>query len=257
MAFRLRFLADGEIGFGTLADGVIREYRGDLFGENTSAGTERPLSSVRLLPPCVPSRMLGLWNNFHARAKAERLDPPQHPLYFVKTPNCFSGEGDPIPRPAGYSGAVVFEGELGMVVGKRCKNISPEQAPEYVFGYTCVNDVTARDLMKQDPNFVHWTRAKSFDGFGPFGPWIATDLDPARLRVKVVLAGEEKQDYPVADMIFSPHEILSRISADMTLEPGDLIACGTSLGACPMQDGDTVEVSIPGIGTLSNRFGCG
>ena len=255
MALWVRFSAGDEIGFGTLSDGTITQYEGDMFGEHGPAGVERPLSSVRLLSPCRPSKMLGLWNNFHERAQVEKLDPPGHPLYFVKTPNCCGADGDPIPRPDGYSGAVVFEGELGVVIGKRCKDITPERAAEYVFGYTCVNDVTARDLMKQYPAFVHWTRAKSFDGFGPFGPGIVTGLDPGNLRVQVVLAGEEKQNYPVSDMIFSPHEIVSRISGDMTLEPGDLIACGTSVGACPMQDGDRVEVSIAGVGVLTNRFG--
>lgn len=255
MALWVRFLADDEIGFGTLSDGVITQFQGDMFGGNSPSGPERALSSVRLLAPCAPSKMLGLWNNFHERAELEGLSHPMHPLYFVKTPNSFAAEGDPIPRPAGYSGSVVFEGELGIVIGRQCRDISPEQASKYVFGYTCVNDVTARDLLKQDALFVHWTRAKSYDGFSPFGPCIATGLDPARMRVQVVLAGEERQNYPVADMIFSPHEILSRVSADMTLEPGDVIACGTSVGACPMQDGDTVEVRIAGIGVLTNRFG--
>jgi 2-keto-4-pentenoate hydratase/2-oxohepta-3-ene-1,7-dioic acid hydratase in catechol pathway len=109
--------------------------------------------------------------------------------------------------------------------------------------------------MRQDPAFVHWTRAKGADGFGVFGPWIATGLDPAGLRVRVTLAGEQRQDYPVSDMFFSPYEIVSHISRDMTLEPGDIIACGTSVGVCGMQDGDQVEVSIEGIGTLTNRFG--
>ncbi len=256
MALWVRYLTDDQgVGFGTLTDGVITHYRGDLFGDHTQAGPELPLSSVRLLAPCEPSKFLGLWNNFHERARVERLQPPEHPLYFVKTPNCIAADGDPIPRPAGYSGAVVFEGELGVVIGKRCRDIAPEQAADYIFGYTCVNDVTARDLLKLDPNFVHWTRAKSFEGFGPVGPGIVTDFDPTDARVQVVLAGEKKQDYAVSDMIFSPHEIVSRISADMTLEPGDLIACGTSVGACPMQDGDRVEVHIPGIGVLTNHFG--
>jgi len=255
MALWVRFLADDEIGFGTLSDGVITQFQGDMFGGNSPSGPEHALSSVRLLAPCTPSKMLGLWNNFHERAKLEGLSHPQHPLYFVKTPNSFSGEGERIPRPAGYSGKVVFEGELGVVIGRQCRGISPQQAPEYVFGYTCVNDVTAGNLLKLDPLFVHWTRAKSFDGFCPIGPCIATGLDPAQMRVQVMLAGAERQNYPVADMIFSPHEIVSRISADMTLEPGDIIACGTSVGACAMQDGDTVEVQIQGIGVLTNHFG--
>jgi 2-keto-4-pentenoate hydratase/2-oxohepta-3-ene-1,7-dioic acid hydratase in catechol pathway len=155
----------------------------------------------------------------------------------------------------GLTAAVDLEAELGVVIGRTARRVREDEALAHVLGYTCVNDVTARDLMKQDPVFVHWTRAKSFDGFGPFGPGIVTGLDPAQSRVHVVLAGEEKQNYPVSDMIFSPQEIVSRISGDMTLEPGDLIACGTSVGACQMQDGDRVEVRIPGIGVLTNRFG--
>jgi len=255
MALWVRFSAGDESGFGTLTDDTITQYRGDMFGEHSPAGPELALSTVRLLAPCTPSKMLGLWNNFHERAKLEGLQEPNHPLYFVKTPNCYAGQAERIPRPAGYSGTVVLEGELGVVIGKRCKRVTPQQASDYIFGYTCVNDVTARDLMKQDPVFVHWTRAKSFDGFGPFGPWIATGLDLSGTRVQVILAGEERQNYPVSDMIFWPREIVSRISGDMTLEPGDLIACGTSVGACAMRDGDTVEVSIPGIGVLTSRFG--
>jgi 2-keto-4-pentenoate hydratase/2-oxohepta-3-ene-1,7-dioic acid hydratase in catechol pathway len=238
-----------------LSDGVVQVQEGELFAEPRPTGQVLPLSAVRLLTPCTPSKLIGLWNNFHQRAELEGLHPPEHPLYFVKTPNSYAAHGDPIPRPAGYLGPVVFEGELGIVVGRTCKAIAPEAAGECIFGYTCVNDVTARDLLKRDPAFVHWTRAKGFDGFGVFGPAIATGLDPAGLRVRTVLAGTLRQDYPVADMIFSPAEILSRISHDMTLVPGDLIACGTSVGVCAMEEGDLVEVSVEGIGTLANRFG--
>ena len=255
MALWIRFAADGETGFGTLDGDMITPYEGDLFGAHRPTGARIRRSAVRLLTPCTPSKMIGLWNNFHERAVLEGLQAPEHPLYFLKPANSYAGDGDPIPRPAGYTGTVVFEGELGIVIGRRCQGIDPGQAPGYIFGYTCVNDVTARDLLKPDPAFVHWTRAKGSDGFGVFGPAIATDLDPTRLRVRVVLAGVERQDYPVADMIFSPYEIVSRISRDMSLLPGDLIACGTSVGVCAMADGDMVEVSIAGVGALTNRFG--
>ena len=149
---------------------------------------------------------------------------------------------------------MVFEAELGIVIGRRVSAIDAVAAPAAIFGYTCVNDVTARDLMRLDPAFVHWTRAKGFDSFGVFGPVIATGLDPAQLRVRAVVSGEERQNYPVSDMFFSPAEIVSRISHDMTLEPGDVIACGTSVGAGPLCDSDTVEVAIDGIGKLTNLF---
>ena len=255
MAQWVRFIAEGETRFGTLAHGIITEYRGELFAEHALSGREFAVAAVQLLRPCEPSKLIGLWNNFQERAVVENLHKPEHPLYFLKAANSFAADGEPIPRPAGYEGMVVFEGELGIVIGKRCKGITLAQAPEHIFGYTCVNDVTARDLLKRDPAFVHWTRAKSFDQFGVFGPCIATGLDPAELRVRVELNGVEKQNYLVADMFFSPYEIVSQISQDMTLEAGDVIACGTSVGVCGMNDGDTVVVSIAGVGKLSNRFG--
>lgn len=255
MAQWVRFEAEGCTRFGVLAAGNISEYEGELFGANQPSGREFALAAVRLLMPCQPSKMIGLWNNFQERAVLEKLHRPEHPLYFLKPANSFAGEGDPIPRPTAYSGMVVFEGELGIVIGKTCRNIALADVPDYIFGYTCVNDVTARDWLKPDPAFVHWSRAKGSDNFGVFGPCIATGLDPQQLSVRVELNGEEKQNYPVSDMFFSPYEIVSRISHDMTLEAGDVIACGTSVGVCGMQDGDTVVVSIAGVGELTNRFG--
>lgn len=254
MARWVRFEADGISRFGVWDGATITEYTGDMFNDPQANGQTFALADVRILMPCEPSKMIGLWNNFHERAKLENLHKPEHPLYFLKPANSFAGEGDPIPRPAGYAGMVVFEGELGIVIGKTCRNVSLEDAPDFIFGYTCVNDVTARDRLKLDPAFVHWSRAKGSDNFGVFGPCIATGLDPQGLYVRVELNGEEKQNYPAADMFFSPYEIVSRISHDMTLEVGDVIACGTSVGVCGMQDGDKVVVSIEGVGQLSNQF---
>lgn len=251
----LRFASQERICLGTLENGSITEYEGDMFAGAVPTGRRHALDTVRLLPPCHPGKMIGLWNNFHERAKAENLHRPEHPLYFLKAANCFAGPGDTIRRPAGYDGMIVFEGELGIVIGERCARLSRDDAVKAIFGYTCVNDVTARDLLRADPAFVHWTRAKGFDTFGVFGPCIATGIDPQTLAVRVLLSGVEKQNYPVSDMIFSPEEIVSRLSWDMTLEPGDLIACGTSVGVCAMKEGDTVEVIIDGIGKLTNVFG--
>lgn len=183
----------------------------------------------------------------------EGLQRPAHPLYFLKATTCFAAHGEPIRRPPGYAGAMVFEAELGIVISKRVSCVDVAAAPAAIFGYTCVNDVTARDLMRLDPAFVHWTR-QELRQLRPFGPVIASGLDPADLRVRAIVAGRELQNYPVADMFFSPAEIVSHISHDMTLEPGDVIACGTSVGAGAMADGDTVEVSIDGVGHLVNRF---
>ena len=254
MAFWLRFEAEDVARFGTLSGEGITEMSGSMFGRHQPTGRLFDLSRVRLLTPTLPSKMLGLWNNFHERAQVEHLQRPEHPLYFVKAANCYAAHGAPIRRPAGYAGRIVFEGELGIVIGRRCAGLTPAQAPAAIFGYTCVNDVTARDILRAEPSFAQWTRAKSFDGFGLFGPWIATGLDPATLRVRAVVAGQERQNYPVADMFFAPEEIVSRLSHDMTLEPGDVIACGTSVGAGEMRDGDDVEIAIDGIGRLINRL---
>lgn len=255
MSHWLRFKTGGAEHFGTLEGDTVTLWSGDMFANPTPTQERRALADVELLTPCVPSKLIGLWNNFHERAAKEGLQRPTHPLYFLKGANCYARHGDPVRRPAGYAGMVVFEAELGIVIGRRCAGVSLAAAPDVIFGYTCVNDVTARDLMRLDPAFVHWTRAKSFDSFGVFGPVIATGLDPARLRVRALVNGEERQNYPVDDMFFSPAEIVSLISQDMTLEPGDVIACGTSVGAGPLQDGDTVEVAIDGIGRIANRFG--
>jgi len=254
MSLWLRFGIDAAEYFGTLDGDTVTVWTGDMFANPRPTDIRYPLAAVRLLMPCRPSKMIGLWNNFHARAAKEGLHRPDHPLYFLKSNNCFAAHGDAIRRPAGYTGAVVFEAELGIVIGKRCAHVSVADAPTVIFGYTCVNDVTARDLMRLDPAFVHWTRAKGFDSFGVFGPLIATGLDPALLRVRACIDGVEHQNYPVADMFYSPAEIVSHLSADMTLEPGDVIACGTSVGAGSMPDGATIEVAIDGIGRLANRF---
>lgn len=254
MSLWLRFETGGTGYFGTLEGDVVTAWTGDMFAAPEPTNRHYALADVRLLLPCRPGKMIGLWNNFHERATKEGLHRPTHPLYFLKSNNSFATHGDAIRRPVGYTGAVVFEAELGIIVGQRCANVSVAAAPTVIFGYTCVNDVTARDLMRLDPAFVHWTRAKGFDSFGVFGPIIATDLDPAPLRVKAIVSGAVRQDYPVTDMFFSPAEIVSHLSHDMTLEPGDVIACGTSVGAGPLQDGETVEVVIDGIGRLGNRF---
>lgn len=254
MALWLRFsTADTEY-FGTLDGDRVTAWQGDMFAEPRPTSLSFALAEVRVLMPCRPGKMIGLWNNFNERAAKEGLQRPSHPLYFLKAGNCFAAQGDTIRRPPGYDGAVVFEAELGIVIGRRSSCIHPAAAPAAIFGYTCVNDVTARDLMRVDPAFVHWTRAKSFDSFGVFGPSIATGLDPSGLRVRAVISGEEKQNFPVSDMFFSPAEIVSRISHDMTLQAGDVIACGTSVGAGALSDGDTVEVVIDGVGRLVNRF---
>ena len=144
----------------------------------------------------------------------------------------------------------MFEGELGIVIGKTCKDISLEDAEEAIFGYTCINDFTSLNILTADPSFPQWTRAKSFDGFGVVGPVIETEVDWRELTIKVLVDGRERQSYPAADMILPPAQIVSALSQDMTLNPGDVIACGTSIGARPVKPGMVVDVVIDGIGTV-------
>ena len=240
--------------YGVLEDTLIHIYSGELFNDPQPVGETCAIDNVEILTPCRPKKMLGLWNNFYSRAEHEGWEIPAEPLYFAKTANSYCAHQQPIRRPASYHGPVCFEGELGIVIGKTCSRVTEQQATDYVFGYTCVNDVTAKEILTRDPTFPQWTRAKSFDSFGVFGPVITTGLDPEDLVVQSYLDGELLQDYPVTDMIFSPFQLVSLISQDITLEPGDIIACGTALGADEMIDGQTIEIVIEGIGILSNRM---
>jgi ketopantoate reductase/2-keto-4-pentenoate hydratase/2-oxohepta-3-ene-1,7-dioic acid hydratase in catechol pathway len=226
-----------------------------MFAGPQATGEILPVQSVKVLTPCVPSKMLCLWNNFHALAAKLKVAAPDEPLYFLKSPSAFLAHGEPIRRPRSYSGNIVYEGELGVVIGKPCRNVSKSEAADFIFGYTCVNDVTAADIISKNPTFGQWARAKSFDTFGVFGPVIATDLDPSGLSIRTKVNGVEKQNYPVSDMFFSPAKLVSLISRDMTLLPGDVIACGTSVGVSAMREAsNAIDVSIDGIGTLSNTF---
>lgn len=254
MAHWIRFEHQGRAGFGMLENESIKVHSGDMFAGAQATGELVSLAAVKVLTPARPSKLVALWNNFHAlAAKLGNPEPPE-PLYFLKGNNSFLAHGETIRVPASYSGKVVFEGELGVVIGKRCSGVAEADAPGYVFGYTCVNDVTAAEILNRDATFAQWARAKSFDTFGVFGPVIATGLDPSGLVVRTILNDQERQNYPVADMIFSPAQLVSLISRDMTLEPGDVIACGTSLGAGSMKPGSNISIVIDGIGTLSNRY---
>ncbi len=251
----VRFQVAGIKSFGTLKDDIITIYEGDMFNNPSPTRYQIALSEVQLIIPCEPSKMLGLWNNFHALATKLESAIPDNPLYFQKSSNSYLATGGVIKRPSNYTGRVVFEGELGIVIGKTCKDVTIEQAPEYIFGYTCINDVTGFDVLHKDPTFAQWGRAKSFDTFGPFGPCIATDLEPENLNIVTVLNGDERQNYPVSDMIIPPYKIISMLSCEITLSPGDIICCGTSVGAGSMKEPhNTISVTIEGVGTLQNTF---
>ena len=255
MARWIRFEHEGERGFGTLVDDAITVHEGDMLAQPVASSRTLPLAAVRVLTPTEPNKMIALWNNFHALAEKLNMPEPEDPLYFLKADNSFLATGETIRRPNSYDGKVVYEGELGIVIGKECKEVSEEQADAHIFGYTCINDITAIELIHKDPTFAQWVRAKSFDTFGVFGPVVATDVNPGELVVKTVLNGEERQNYPISDMIHPPGRLVSLISRDMTLYPGDVICCGTSLGVGSMKEPrNVIEVTIEGIGTLRNVF---
>ena len=249
-----RFERGGQAQFGTLEGGEIAVHEGDMFNQPAATGETATLAEVALLTPTEPTKIVALWNNFHAMGQKLNLDTPEDPLYFIKATSSALAGGQQIRRPSNYDGKVIFEGELGIVIGKACRSVSDSEAGEYIFGYTCINDVTAVELLNKDASFAQWTRAKSFDTFGVFGPVVATELDPGTLSIVSVLNGDERQNYPVSDMIFQPHKLVSRISEDLTLLPGDVIACGTSVGVGSMKPGSTIDITIEGVGTLSNTF---
>ena len=254
MTLWVRYARDGAEGFGTLEGEGIAVHAGDMLAGATPTGQVLALADVRLLAPVRPGAFLGLWNNFHEAAAKQGNAIPEFPLYFLKNSRCVIGPGEAIRPPAGYAGKVLYEGELGLVIGRSVTNADEAEAEAAIFGMTCVNDVTALDLLTADASFPQWARAKGCDSFGPVGPAIATGLDWAALRVTVALNGRVRQDYPLADMIIPPARIVSLISREMTLHPGDVIACGTSVGALPMRPGMQVAVTIAGIGTLENPY---
>lgn len=250
----VRYESAGGIGIGTLHGATVSVHEGSLFDSPVPTGASLRVEDLRLLAPCVPSKMVALWNNFGALAAKLGKQPPAHPLYLIKPATCIIGGGDAIERPASYPGKIAYEGELGIVIGRRCKDVAADEADEHIFGYTCVNDVTAADILNETADFAQWCRCKSFDTFGAIGPAIATHIDLSQARVVTRLAGVERQNYPLSDMLFSPAQLVSRISRDMSLLPGDVIACGTSVGVGSIRDGAEVEVYIEGIGSLSNSL---
>lgn len=251
----LRYRHQGAEGFGTLQGDTIHCHAGTVFDAPQPTGATLALADVQLLAPCVPGKILGLWNNFHAAADKNGWAIPAEPLYFMKSPGSLAAPGQPIRVPVAYDGRVFYEGELAVVIGRAACAVSLADAPAHILGYTLANDVTAIELLQRDPSFAQWTRAKGFDTFCPLGPVIDTAFDPAGAHLRTLVGGRERQNYLLADMVFSPAELVSRLSHDMTLCPGDVILCGTSLGAMPMRPGTAVEVVVDGLGSLLNTYG--
>ena len=241
------------VGFGTLEGEKIRVYDGDMFDDPEPTNLTMMLAEVKLLMPAVPGKVLALWNNFRSFGRTLGLDAPAQPHYLLKTPATYLNPNEIIRKPPCGS-PVAFDGELGVVIGRACKDVSEEDALDYIFGYTCVNEVTSVDSYEHHLSYEQWARAKEFTLSAPFGPVITTGLDPAMLVVRSILNGESKQDYPVNDMIFSVRQLVSLISHEVTLNPGDIILCGTAVGIGPMKPGSLIEIEIDGIGKLANRF---
>ena len=253
MAHWVRFDHGGETKIGTLENGEIAVHSGDLFSNPQPTGETLKLADVVLRAPTEPTKIIAMWNNFHALAAKLNVAEPAEPLFLLKSVSSITDPGARVKRPAGYDGPVVFEGELGIVIGKTATRVSEEEAAAHIFGYTCVNDITAAGILNKDPTFPQWARAKGYDGFGPFGPVVATDVDPATLTVKTILNGQERQNYAISDMIFPAAKLVSLLSHDMTLYPGDLIECGTSVGVGSMKEPiNEVSIVIEGIGQLDN-----
>lgn len=206
------------------------------------------MEDVELLAPCCPSKIVCVGLNYVEHAKELKMKLPEEPVLFLKPPSAVIGPGTEIVVPKS-SDRVDYEGELGVVIGKRCKAIAADEAKKHILGYTCFNDVTARDLQQKDGQ---WTRAKSFDTFAPFGPWIAC-IDPSDADIKTRVNGQIRQSSNTADLIFGVPSLIEFISNVMTLEPGDVIATGTPPGVGRLEKGDVVEVEIEGIGVLKNR----
>ena len=254
MVYWIGIKHNGEYRFGKLSQDMVTLCKGNMFDNPEETGEILPFSNVVVDIPCFPTKMVALWNNSRAVAKKHDLNEPDTPLIFIKTSNTYLPSGGEIKKPRNYDGRVIFEAELGVVIGREIYNATQAEASESIFGYTCVNDVTAPAIIGEIDNFAQWTRAKNFDTFAPIGPVISSDANLTKMNIRAELNGRERQNYPLSDLYFGPVELVHRISSYMTLYPGDIISCGTGLGALPMRLGMQIDIKIDGIGTLSNTF---
>jgi 2-keto-4-pentenoate hydratase/2-oxohepta-3-ene-1,7-dioic acid hydratase in catechol pathway len=244
----VRYHYKGVDRYGALSGDTVRELRGEPFAGVEPSGAVFPLDRVRLLPPCLPSKVAAVGLNYAAHAREIGMKPPSDPVLFLKPASAVIGPGDEIVYPRGV-GRLDPEAELAVVIGATVRNAAVSAAAQAILGFTCLNDVTARDLQSRDKQ---WTRSKSFDTFCPIGPWIETEIDPGDLALRLRVNGETRQESTTADLIVGPAELVSFISSVMSLFPGDVIATGTPSGIAPIKVGDTVEVEIEGIGVLRN-----
>lgn len=244
-----RFLYKRQILWGTVHDGFIQVLKGAPFTKITPGKQKIALKEIKLLSPTVASKVILVGLNYKDHARELAMKVPLEPLIFLKPSTSVIGHKERINYPKGVK-RLDYEAELAIVVGKLARFIQKSQAHQYILGFTCLNDVTARDLQRKD---IQWTRAKSFDTFCPLGPWLETELDTSNLKVRTYLNGRLKQDSSTANFIFSPEYLIWFVSRIMTLLPGDIISTGTPAGVGRMRRGDIVEVEVEGIGRLRNR----
>lgn len=248
----LRFQTGQEIKEGILLENEeIKEIEGSFYGNFSITEQSYQLGEVTLLSPCLPSKVVCIGLNYADHAREVNMPLPKEPMLFLKPSTTVIGPDETILYPSA-SQQVDYEAELAIVIKDKVKNIDPQDASNYILGYTCCNDITARDLQQKDGQ---WTRAKSFDTFCPLGPWIVPDLDTSNLKIQLILNGKIKQTSSTKEMIFSPVQLVSYVSKVMTLLPGDVIITGTPPGIGAMKIGDTVEVFIEKIGILRNYLG--
>ena len=244
-----RFSAGGDVSFGVVEGDEVAALDSHPFGPLSFSGIRFPLAAVRLLAPVIPSKVVAIGKNYADHAREMGGEPPAAPVMFLKPSTAVTGPGDPIAYPPSV-GRLDYEGELAVVVGRLARDVPAERALDAILGYTCANDVTARDQQQADGQ---WTRGKGYDSFCPLGPWIETDLDPGATRVTTTLNGETKQDAPTSLLLHDVPSLVAYVTAVMTLLPGDVLLTGTPAGVGPMAVGDEVEVTVDGIGTLTNR----
>ncbi len=243
-----RFTAGGDPAYGVVDDDAITQIDGHPIGAFTLTGTRHGLADVRLLAPILPTKIVAIGKNYAEHAAEMGGEVPAEPLIFLKPSSAVIGPGDPIARPSSV-GRVDFEGELAVVIGKVCRDVPRERAYDVVLGYTCGNDVTAREQQRADGQ---WSRAKGYDTFCPLGPWIETDIDPSDLAISTSVNGDMKQSARTSDLIHDIPKLIAHITAVMTLLPGDVLMTGTPAGVGPLEVGDEVSVTIEGIGSLTN-----
>lgn len=246
-----RFSTDDGMSFGVVEENTVAAIAAHPFGELTFTGRRYPLADVRLLAPILPSKVIAIGKNYADHVREMGGDaPPAEPAVFAKPSTAVIGPGEAIAYPQKLSEQVDFEGELGVVIGRMCREVPASRAAEVILGYTCANDVTARDLQAKDGQ---WTRAKGFDTFCPIGPWIETEADPADLAISTTVNGEVRQDARTSLLLHDVPALVEYVSQVMTLLPGDVILTGTPAGVGPLEIGDEVTVTVENVGGLTNR----